>query len=158
VCPDDEPFGECAEGNPCENPDACANGSWCLRDCGCRFKCLDNALVTIATTAGEAEFEGASALLESVAEKKAQKVSWGLGPIALPAKIQLPNLTALAESVHGTLANAVREAALAHVAVHPDKCPGGKPKVQCMEQVCADKPCGEKQVCVPQCGSCTEYK
>jgi hypothetical protein len=81
-----------------------------------------------------------------------------LGPISLPGRPHLPNITALAEGVHAALSSAVRDAILHAVKVKPVMCPNGKPLVGCIQDSCAAKPCSKSQVCVPTCGSCTTHK
>jgi len=82
------------------------------------------------------------------------------GPISLPAKPQLPNVTAIAAGVRASLTEAVRDAIMWKVAVRPQLCKDThKPVVRCMEGSCAAlKPCNASQVCVQECGSCSRHK
>ncbi len=98
------------------------------------------------------------ALVNKTAAAAPPAKPWGAAPISFPAKVQLPNLTALAQSVHESLSGAVRDAVAASLAAAPGKCPGGLPKVVCAEDACAAAPCGAAQVCVPECGNCTARK
>lgn len=186
-CPDDEPFGVCPAGNPCASRTACGGGEWCVRDCGCRFKCLDGNTVTIATTtdgaaptaqgaapaagvlqldnveSGDAASPGLPQLQQAGGGGgAAAAVPYGarkpLGPLTLPARLQPPNLTELAEGVRGSLAAAVQASLRSAAAAAPGKCADGRERVKCDLHSCDGSPCGEAQVCVPKCGSCSEHR
>ncbi|GBF90848.1 hypothetical protein Rsub_03702 [Raphidocelis subcapitata] len=184
-CPDDEPFGVCPAGNPCAARNACGGGKWCVRECGCRFKCLDGDTVTIATTtdgaapaaqgaeaaAGAPLPENAETPGDAAAALDLPQLLQGpgggggagprfkpLGPLTLPARLQPPNLTELAAGVHKSLAAAVAASLRSAAAAGPGKCADGRDRVRCDIHACDASPCGEAQVCVPRCGSCSEHK
>lgn len=79
------------------------------------------------------------------------------GPIVLPAKPHLPNMTQLLAVTQASLTSAVRAAV---VTAAPALCKGESGKVSgaCARTSCDDKPCGSAQACVPVCGSCSEHK
>jgi hypothetical protein len=114
---------------------------------------LEEVHATLPTTSDAAVGAAVNAAIGAVGGKK-------FGPITLPpGGLQLPNMTALREGVKAQLAQAVRDAVLHSVSVRPMLCPDGRPKVHCSgKDACAGKPCGAAQVCVPECGSCTERK
>ncbi|KAI8463122.1 MAG: hypothetical protein J3K34DRAFT_445146 [Monoraphidium minutum] len=82
----------------------------------------------------------------------------GFGPISLPGKPHLPDLAALAASVREALQGAVRDAIEAAARFAPTKCPDGGALVKCGADSCEAAPCGDAQVCVPDCGSCASHK
>lgn len=169
-CPESEPYGECADGNPCQREDACGAGEWCLRGCGCAHKCMGPDVVAIATMApgSEAWADAAGGALEGAVEQKrtvAQQLASlaemakGLvhGPVALPPQPQLPDLAAMANTAHDVLRAAVRDALVAKARAG-GRCPGGKAAAKCAADGCAARPCGPTEICVPECGSCEAFK
>ena len=113
---------------------------------------------TAAAAKEAAEPASAAAVAAAAAPSDKRALFPALGPISLPGKPVLPNVTALAAGVHESLASAVRDALMHAARVKALKCPDGKAVVGCTESSCDAKPCGKSQVCVPQCGTCSAHK
>ena len=159
ACPDDAPYGVCAEGNPCErNP--CGAGQWCQLGCGCGFRCFAEDVVTIASGGAkvDAAADGAAAA-GSIAVGNSSDGGGGggakWGPVVLPSKPQLPNVTEVVEAAKVALAAAAR-AAVAHAA--PAVCKAAAPGACAAGGGCEARRCAADEFCVPACNSCGDAK